>query len=118
MQSLLLELREAIIAEFIPHTADDESAVPRSTAQERQDVYNVRQTCKELADGASRTFIEITQDLPFYCSAKSLDHLDQLLQHVPQLAEKLVRLTIGSSNLKKRKIERETEAQLVQETSN
>jgi hypothetical protein len=117
MQSLPLELREAIIAELIPHTADDESAVPRSTAQERQDVYNVRQTCRELKDGASRTFAEIIQDVPSFCSAKSLDHVDQLLQHVPELAEKLVRLTIGSSNLKKRKKERKTEAQLVQGAS-
>jgi hypothetical protein len=99
MQSLPLELREAIVAQLISPPADDGSVLTHSTAQERQDVYNVRQTCRELAHSAWRTFRGIIQDVPFFCTAKSLDHLDQLLQHVPQLAEKFDQLTLAGSNI-------------------
>jgi hypothetical protein len=97
MELLPTELLEIVTTYLVPHPTREETEIPASTIENRNDVYNARQTCRALYHASTKAFATIIGDVPFYCSRKSMSNLRQLVQN-PDLARKITRLTIDGFN--------------------
>ncbi|KAF2123878.1 hypothetical protein P153DRAFT_390924 [Dothidotthia symphoricarpi CBS 119687] len=94
MASFPIEILEMIIEGLVSPLMHNDTALPRLANEERQDVYNARQTCRAFRDASLKAFALVIGDVPFFFESESLTRTRRLLQ-IPQLAQKVTMLTLG-----------------------
>jgi hypothetical protein len=99
MDRLPLELHEQIFSHLLSHEPREQLvALPASTDSERSDIYNLRLTSRHICLGASRSFVNIVQDVPTQCRKESLNYLAALVE-IPSISSQLTCLALSTDKL-------------------
>ena len=101
LETLPLEIHEQIFAYLVPRQRHKNLACldpDYRNAKERQDIYNIRLTCRRLRTAALQTFVWILEDLPTKCQEGTLRKLAALLE-LPDISSRLTYLTLSPYHL-------------------
>ncbi|KAH8636920.1 hypothetical protein IG631_08755 [Alternaria alternata] len=98
LTDLPVELIELIGMKLIDHPTYEQLAIPQSTSEGRQAIYNTRSSCRFLYNAFMNIFIEIVQDMPYRCTEEGFRPLIRLLQ-VPDVSKNIRQLTVGGARI-------------------
>jgi hypothetical protein len=98
LTDLPVELIELIGIKLIDHPTYERLAIPQSTPEGRQAIYNTRSSCRSLYNAFMNIFIEIVQDMPYHCTEEGFRPLIRLLQ-VSDVSKNIKQLTIGGAHI-------------------
>ncbi|KAF7675765.1 hypothetical protein GT037_006484 [Alternaria burnsii] len=98
LTDLPVGLIELIGTKLIDHPTYERLAIPQSTPEGRQAIYNTRSSCRFLYNAFMDIFIEIVQDMPYHCTEEGFRPLLRLLQ-VPDVSKNIRQLTVGGARM-------------------
>jgi hypothetical protein len=114
---LPVELIETIGLKLIDHPTHERLAIPQSTPDGRQAVYNTRLSCRCLRDAFVNVFMEIIHDMPYRCTEEGFHRLVQLSQ-VPEISNNFRQLTIGGADIVSLEVQKRQWAWIEQDLTN
>jgi hypothetical protein len=83
---------------LLDHPTYERLAIPQSTPEGRQAIYNSRSSCRLLYNAFMNLFIGIVQDMPYHCTEEGFRPLIRLLQ-IPDVLKNIRQLTVGGARI-------------------